>query len=232
MVLEQKQAHIAYHCPYCGNAVLGFIGEFALSGDMLKIKCSCGHSELSVTCTKDNKVRLTVPCLFCENPHHFVVSQAIFFGREVFLLNCPYAGMDVCFIGKPEQLQKELDRSAKELNALYEQMGAVLPIEEEKAEKAEEESAPASEEEFFPEDEVYDIVRFLVKELEADAAIDCPCHSGDYDFEMIPGGVRVYCRECGADHLFPANTVSRAQEFLQCDSVTLTNGKKSLSDPS
>ncbi|MBP3436283.1 MAG: hypothetical protein J6K61_00040 [Clostridia bacterium] len=227
MILEQKQAHIAYHCPYCGNAVLGFVGAFALSGDMLKIKCTCGHSELSVTCTKDNKVRLTVPCLFCENPHHFVVSQTVFFGRDVFLLNCPYAGMDVCFIGKPEHLQKELDRSAKELNALYEEMGAVLPIAEE-SEREEITPPQLSEEELLPDEEVYDIVRFLVRELQADAAIDCPCHSGDYDFEMIAGGVRVYCRECGADYLFPANTVSAAQEFLGCDEVKLTADPKTL----
>ncbi len=225
MVLEQKQAHVAYHCPYCGSAVLGFVGGFALTGDMLKIKCACGHSELTVQCTKDNKVRLTVPCLFCENPHHFVISQTVFFGRDVFLLNCPYAGMDVCFIGKPEELQRELDRSAKELNALYEQMGAVLPIsEEDKKEK----EPPKEEEALLPDEEVYDVVRFLVKELEADAAIDCPCHSGDYDFEMIAGGVRIYCRECMADYLFPVNTVSHAQELLTCDSVTLSHDKKSL----
>lgn len=218
MVLEQKQTHIAYHCPYCGNAVLGFVGQFALSGDMLKLKCQCGHSEMTVTASGEEKIRLTVPCLFCENPHHYAVSSKLFFGRDIFLLNCPYSNMDICFIGKPAELQKELDRSAAELNELYDQMGASLPVGEEET-PPEEMKTP---EELLPDEQVYDIVRFLIRELEADGAIDCPCHSGSYDFEMIPGAIRVFCPDCGAEYIFPANSVSAAQDFLNCDFVKLS----------
>lgn len=223
MVIEQKQTHIAYRCPHCGTAVLGYIGDFALSADMLKLKCDCGHSEMTVTYTAEKKVRLTVPCLFCENPHHFVVSQELFFGREIFLLNCPYANMDICFIGQPEALQKELDRSAKELNQMYEEVGLTLPGREEEEAKAGEEAEEETKdpEDLLPDVAIYDIVRFLVKELQADGAIDCPCHGGDYDFEVLPGAIRVYCTECGAEYVFPANSVSAAQEFLQVDSITL-----------
>ena len=55
MIIEQKQTHIAYHCPHCGTAVLGYVGEFALSADMLKLKCDCGQSEMTVTYTNDKK---------------------------------------------------------------------------------------------------------------------------------------------------------------------------------
>ena len=213
LVLDDKQTHIAYRCPHCGQAVLGFVGKFALSADMLKLKCPCKKSELVMTYTAEKKVRLSVPCLFCPTPHQFVVSQPLFFGRELFLLNCPYANMDICFIGSEEKLGEALEENAKELNQLYETVGV---------EETEEEETPyVDPETFLPDAQVYDVVRFLVKELQEDGAIDCPCHGGDYDFTFIEGGVRVYCRECGALHDFPACSVETAQAFLACDELML-----------
>lgn len=222
MVIEQKQTHIAYHCPHCGMAVLGYVGEFALAADMLKIKCDCGKSALTVTYTNDKKIRLSVPCLFCENPHHFVVSQDLFFKKDIFLLGCPYMGMDVCFIGKPEELQLALNESAKQLNDFFEKNGLVLPANEEKGEADGTTEAPVeTEEEILPDDSVYDIIHFLVKDLEADRAIDCPCGTGPYETEILPGGIRVFCAECGAEYFFAVESVSQAEAFLQLNELTL-----------
>ena len=220
MIIEQKQTHIAYHCPHCGTAVLGYVGEFALSADMLKIKCDCGKSLLTVTYTNDKKIRLSVPCLFCENPHHFVVSQEVFFSRDIFLLGCPYMGMDVCFIGKPAPLQKALNESAAALNEFFEKNGLVLPALEEKREEACE-NDDGEEEMLFPDEQVYDVIHFLVKDLEADRAIDCPCGTGPYETEITAGGIRVYCAECHAEYLFPVESVSAAEAFLNLNELTL-----------
>ena len=220
MLIEQKQTHVAYHCPHCGMAVLGYVGEFALSADMLKIKCDCGHSALTVTYTNDKKVRLAVPCLFCENPHHFVVSQDVFFGKDLFLLGCPYMGMDVCFVGKPEPLQKALNESAKALNEFFEQNELLLPANEVAA-LPEEDTAGDEEKPLLPDDQVYDIIHFLVKDLEADRAIDCPCGTGPYETEILPGGIRVFCNECGAEYFFAVESVSQAEAFLNLNSLTL-----------
>ncbi len=220
MVIEQKQTHVAYHCPHCGMAVLGYVGEFALSADMLKIKCECGQSALTVTYTNDKKVRLAVPCLFCENPHHFVVSQEVFFGKDIFLLGCPYMGMDVCFVGKPAPLQKALNESAKALNEFFEKNGLVLPANEESEIPTEKEERE-EDESILPDEQVYDIIRFLVKDLEADRAIDCPCGTGPYETEILPGGIRVFCNECGAEYFFAVESVSQAEAFLNINSLTL-----------
>lgn len=216
MIIEQKQTHIAYHCPHCGMAVLGYVGEFALAADMIKLKCDCGKSELSVTYTNDKKIRLAVPCLFCENPHHFVVSQKVFFERELFLLGCPYTGVDMCFIGKPEPLQKALNDSAKALNELFEQNGITLPAARGEAEVDENE-----ERDVFPDEQIYDIIHFLVRDLEADGAISCPCGKGPYETEIMAGGIRVFCADCGAEYFFPTVSVTQAQEFLNTDKIKL-----------
>lgn len=222
MILEQKQTHVAYHCPHCGMAVLGYVGEFALVADMLKIKCDCGQSALTVTYTNDKKIRLAVPCLFCENPHHFVVSQEVFFGKDIFLLGCPYMGMDVCFVGKPAPLQTALNESAKALNEFFEKNGLVLPANEER-EEAKADPAPSSEEEeaVFPDEQVYDVIHFLVKDLEADGCIDCPCGTGPYETELVAGGIRVFCAECGAEYFFPVESESQAEAFLSLNELVL-----------
>ena len=118
MVITPKNTHIAYRCPECGTAVIGFVGKFALSADMLRLKCECGGSHLDINITNDKKIRLSVPCIFCRTNHNFVVSESIFFGRDIFLLNCPYSNMDICFIGGKENLDKELERSGGELERL------------------------------------------------------------------------------------------------------------------
>lgn len=219
MVIEQKQTHIAYHCPHCGTAVLGYVGEFALAADMLKLKCACGKSELTVTYTNDKKVRLSVPCLFCDTPHNFVVTQSLFFEKETFLLGCPYMGVDICFMGKPEALQKELDRSAKELNTLFEENGLSLPANQ--SDGNDEDENEDADEELLTDPQVYDIVRFVVSDLSAEGAVKCPCGIGGYEVEIVSKGVRVYCLECGAERIFPINSVGAAMDFLHCEEIVL-----------
>ncbi|MGN1095214.1 MAG: hypothetical protein ACI4QR_02375, partial [Eubacteriales bacterium] len=118
MILEPKQTTIAYRCPACGSSVISVTGVFALSGDMIKLKCSCGGSELTIKNTADGKVRLTVPCLFCSNPHSFVVSKNILFGREIFMFPCAYSGIDVCFSGSKGAVMKALEESDKEISSI------------------------------------------------------------------------------------------------------------------
>ena len=148
-----------------------------------------------------------------------MVSQELFFGKDLFLLACPYMGMDVCFVGKPRELQSALDKSAAELNDFFEKNNLVLPANEMKAE--EDEMPSTREEDILPDDSVYDIIHFLVKDLEADRAIDCPCGTGPYETEILPGGIRVFCAECGAEYLFPVESVSQAEAFLNLNALTL-----------
>ena len=48
MIIEPKLITMAYRCRSCGNTVFGPEGALRLGGDMLKLKCDCGESELSV----------------------------------------------------------------------------------------------------------------------------------------------------------------------------------------
>ena len=86
MVLQQKQTTVAYRCPECGAIVLSLVGIFALTADMIRLKCPCGQSELEILYTKDKKVRLTVPCFACPTSHSYLISSSLFFEKELFTL--------------------------------------------------------------------------------------------------------------------------------------------------
>ena len=84
MLLKSRETAIAYRCPYCGMSTISMIGIFTLSGDMFKLKCRCGKSELTATYTSDRKIRLNVPCLICPTPHNYIISSNTFFEKNIF----------------------------------------------------------------------------------------------------------------------------------------------------
>ena len=213
MIKTPGQTHVAYRCPHCGTTIYGFVGKFALKANMLRIKCSCGQSAMDITITNDDKIRLSVPCLFCAQNHNCVVSQSIFFERDLFLLGCPYSNMDICFIGEKENTDKELSRTANELERLLSDLEAenLSDIQPQDME----------EDEILPDAQLYDVIRFVVKDLEAEGKVDCPCHRGSYELRFADGGIEVFCPDCNASELFTAPTLSASEDYIKIDSITL-----------
>lgn len=213
MAFIPKQRNIAYRCPGCGSAVIGLVGKFALHANMLRLKCSCGDEQsLDITMT-DGKVRLSVPCLFCRQNHSYVVSEALFFENDRFLLNCPYSNMDIAIIGDEETVKQELERTEAELNMLMKNLEA------EELSDIQPEDMPEAE--ILPDPAVYDTLRFVVKDLEAEGKLNCPCGKGPYDLRFTDGGMQVWCESCGATYDFNATSPTMAEEYLDLDEIKL-----------
>ena len=213
MVLQPKQRNIAYRCPGCGSAVIGLVGKFALHANMLRLKCSCGDSQSLDITLKDGKVKLSVPCLFCRQNHSFVVSESLFFDSERFLLNCPYSNMDIAFIGDEDTISQELSRTEAELNMLMKNLEA--------EELSDIQPEDMTEAEILPDPAVYDTLRFVVKDLEADGKVHCPCGNGTYDLRFTDSGVQVFCENCGASYDFNASSPTMAEEYLDLEEISL-----------
>jgi len=213
MVLNNIQTHIAYRCPACGTAVMGFVGKFALSAGMVRLKCSCTESHLDINVTSDKKLRLTVPCVFCKKSHSFTLSQTIFFERDSFLLNCPYSNMDIAFIGEKEKVDENVKRTGEELTRLLSDL---------EAESLKEiQPQDLDDDDVLPDPTVYDALRFLVKDLEAEGKVDCPCHKGEYDLRFAPEGIQVFCPDCGAQHTFKLHSEHSHEDYLEMDEIKL-----------
>ena len=211
MVLDPKQTTLAYRCPHCGAGVMSVVGLFSLTADMLKLKCDCGKSELTLVYS-DGKVRLTVPCLFCPNPHTFTINSSVFFGKELFALPCPYSDMNIAMTGEINNVKAELARGELQLLEMLEENG-IDSLE-----------AFHAKEEVFTDPQIFDIIMFVLSELDAEGKIYCNCKNegeGDFDAEVEETGVRVTCKKCGATALIPTDTLLAANAFLNADELHL-----------
>lgn len=214
MVITPKERNIAYRCPECGTATVGLVGRFALRADMLRLKCSCeAGTSLDIKAREGGKIRLSVPCIFCKQNHSYQVSETLFFDKDKFLLSCPYAGMDIAILGSEEDVKSELARTGEELERL------MVSLEAEELRDIQ--PTDMSEDEILPDPAVYDTVRFLIKTLEDEGELHCPCGVGPYDLRFADGGIEVYCERCGASHLLAATSPAVAEEYLSLDSLTL-----------
>ena len=64
-------------------------------------------------------------------------------------------------------------------------------------------------------------IKKLISELEAEDAIECPCHNGEYGVEMNEDYIRIYCKNCGGQHIIPCNSLTAAHDFISCDKLVL-----------
>ena len=219
MILDAKQTTVAYRCPHCGSAVLSAVGLLSLTGsaDLVKLKCTCGKSEMSVTYGKDGKIRLNVPCLACAKPHSFTVSSKVFFGKELFALPCPYTDLNIAATGEINQVKAEMARSELELLDLLEKSGIKDP------------ERLRAEEKALPDPQIAQIVSFVISELDEEGKIFCKCHPEGakqkadctYDVEMREEGILVRCQTCGAERLIPTDSGLSAHAFLNADALYL-----------
>lgn len=226
MVLNSKETTIAYRCPECGKFIFGIVGVFTLSGDLIKLKCDCGNSELIIAYTPERKMRITVPCLFCPAPHTYQISTDAFFDRDILALSCTYSGVDVCFIGQKDKVMDAAKNADKELLDMLDQAGFdgledFLTGRNGVSDDSEDNVDPDYRIDYA---QIEDVVHFMLTELADDGDIHCGCKEGDtaaYDFEFKGDSVRIFCHTCGCEKLIPMSSTLAANAFLHIDELLL-----------
>ncbi|MBE6717780.1 MAG: hypothetical protein E7574_00790 [Ruminococcaceae bacterium] len=212
MVLKPKESIISYRCPHCGTTVMSMVGTFALSGDLIKLKCSCGESELIISYTKDNKIKLSVPCLACENPHTFSINSSTFFEKELLELCCKVLGLPICFVGNKDKVFEAIEKADKEL---AEMMGE-YSLEDIGRMSGRPEGS-------ITDAQVSELVRFMLCEMKDENSIVCNCkdNEGEYDFSINENAVEIFCTKCNAKKTFNLSSVQKASDFLYIDELDL-----------
>ena len=210
MILDKKMTAVSYRCPSCGQTVKSMIGAFTLSADMMKLKCPCGGSSMTIERKKEGKIRLTVPCFLCPSPHIYTVSESLFFGREIFAYPCSYTGVDIAFSGKLE----EVERAVEESDLILEDMLGDASFDD---------VSCGSGEKIFDDPQILDIVLYVVQDLADEGKIHCGCgDGGDYEVALSEDSVQVRCKKCGKHADIPTGSTIAANAFLHCDEITLT----------
>ncbi len=230
MILNSRDTTVAYRCPACGKHILGMVGIFTLSGDLIKLKCDCGGSEMIIAKTADQKIRLSVPCVICPDPHLFTVSGTAFFDRDLISLSCPYSDLAICWIGTKKNVGKALEASDREFLELLKESGiedfdaftagrnTVQPR------RGSEETEDDEEEPQFDDITLEDTVNLVLAELEADGELRCACDGcGEYTYSLERGKLTVRCDVCGAEATVSLRTRAEVESFIRLDRLTLTD---------
>lgn len=226
MILDDKKVSVAYRCPVCGEGVISVIGVFSLSGDILKLKCGCGGSELVIQRSSEGGFRFTVPCFICPKPHHYKVSRSALFSKELFSLGCTYTGFDVCFIGEHEKVLDALDKSAQMLEGLAADAGVDdLSM------------LRGGDSDLSADDPMIDeVIRFTIADLREAGELYCGCKDKEksaYFYEFTPPeytDLRIYCAACGYEKRIPMTSTANAHAFLDADELRLEPPKKGTAD--
>jgi hypothetical protein len=215
MIIDPKKTTVAYRCPSCGAGVMSVVGLFNLNADMVKLKCDCQGSAMTLIYSNEQespKVRISVPCVLCPNPHIYTVSSSIFFKDDLFLLPCPYSDINIAVTGETNKVKAELARSELELLDLLEQSGVDSFDALHKNDNTS----------FNPE--ALGIISFMLRELDEEDKIECDCPEGtgkDYELEFYGSSAEISCKCCGCKKIFPTDSLIAANELLHADKLSL-----------
>ncbi len=213
MILKPENTTVTYRCPHCGEFIESMVGVFSLSGDLIRIKCPCGQSELQISNTSDGKVRLTVPCLVCEKDHMYTVSRNVLFSNELFTLSCMYSDLDICFIGNEAAIRTAQAQADQELQKIL----SDNEIDDFFAREEDE-----------PDDDIMPIVDYsalamaiaIIKELAEDGRIYCDCTTDSRAEKEDPGDLLKltgeYENNCNGDFIFSQENGEFVLRCLKC----------------
>ncbi len=212
MILNSKETEVIYRCPHCGASVISMVGIFTLNADMIKLKCDCGHSALTLEKMRGEKIKMKVPCLTCGGEHTFVISEKSFFDKKVLDVTCPYTGIEIAFIGGSDDCLKRLDESDRELEKMMEAAGI------DSFDDFHNESGMT-----LTDPETDNLVRYMLEEFKADGCIHCKCPpgKGHYDFRFMNDDVLIFCTECNANAVIPLAGTLDAMSFIDSDEIIL-----------
>ena len=192
---------IAARCSECAGVIETELSVFSLSGDGVKAACPhCGASALELKLSQDGKVRLSVPCVACPHPHPFTLSAQSMFTKDLFILQCSFTRLDICFMGKKELVHEALEKNGEELRAMM----------------ADEDSDGEPDREAVTQN--MKLILSFIEECAKNGKLLCRCRDG----KVVPGveveigedSVGLVCKECGRRKTISALDADALDELL------------------
>jgi hypothetical protein len=202
---QEKKRFLAYICPKCRQSVIVERDLFSLAAAPAHIKCPCGKSELGVEFLP-TRVKLTVPCLFCNREHTVSCSSHAFVRERALAFSCAASGLDCCYVGEEGPVYAataRLERAVDKLGEEPDQQGAFL------------------------DEIVMHEVLSEIKDIAARGGISCACGSKKWAFQVNYSSVDLICGECGAEIRIPAATADDIDDIC-CKNTILIRGKREL----
>ena len=198
-MVEQAKRTLAYLCPACRQSVVVERTVFQLAASANELPCPCGKSALRVELMGD-RVRLTVPCLFCGREHSVTCSAHAFLHERVLAFSCAASGLDCCYVGEEGAVfaaLKRLEEAADKLEARGGEKGA-----------------------FLDELVMHEVLSEL-KEIAQRGGISCTCGSRDWKLQVSYSSIDLFCADCGGAMRIPAATASDIDDICCKDKLVI-----------
>lgn len=181
-MVEEPKRTLAYICPSCRQPVVIERSLFQLAASESTLSCPCGHSKLHIVPGED-RVKITVPCLFCQKDHVVSCSTHAFLHERALAFSCAASGLDCCYVG--------------EESAVF----LVMRRLEETLDKLETEAGQAGS---FLDEIVMKEVLSELKEIASRGGVSCTCGAGEFKMKIKFSTVELICAQCGGTLRIPA----------------------------
>ncbi len=199
---EEGKRTIAYLCPDCCQPVVIERSVFQLAAAPAQLPCPCGKSAVR-TEMMGERVRLSVPCLFCGREHTVECATHAFLHASCLAFSCAASGLDCCYVGEEGAVFAATRRLEEALDKLN----------HEKAERGA----------FLDEIIMHEVLSEL-KDIAARGGISCACGCGEWNLQVNYSSVDMICARCGGVLRLPAATASDLEDI--CCKHTLQIKKK------
>jgi hypothetical protein len=198
-MVEETSRTLAYICPSCRQSVVIERSVFQLAAAPNTLPCPCGKSALRVELAGD-RVKLNVPCLFCQEEHTVSCSAKAFLHEKTLAFSCASSGLDCCYAGQAEPVCAAMRRLEE----------AVDKLEHEAGERGS-----------FLDDIVMHEVLSEIKDIAQRGGVSCTCGSARWKAQVNYSTVDLVCADCGAALRIPAATASDIDDICCKDSLRI-----------
>ncbi|MGI6704674.1 MAG: hypothetical protein ACOX42_11845 [Clostridia bacterium] len=131
-MLINRKATMAVRCPWCGNIRINKVDPFSISGgDGITAKCMCGQDLFTLKKRQAGGYQLNISCIACDYEHIYRLGYRELWKSDLFILNCHYTNMEVCFLGSETNVKQAVDRYEREMEEIIKELGIEEFLEDE-----------------------------------------------------------------------------------------------------
>ncbi len=208
-MFTENRITVAARCNECCCEIETEISVFSLSSGKIRAVCpNCGKSALEITLSQDGKVRLLVPCVACPHPHPFTLSAETMFTKEIFLLQCSFTRLDICFMGEKSKVKEQLKKNGAELRAMMQESG--------------DEYIDESDQALI---ETMRIIMSFIEECAENGKILCRCRNmktaPGVELQIDYDSVTLICKECGRRLVLSVRDEELLDSFMELGVLAL-----------
>lgn len=183
---------IALYCVHCGKIELHDISLFQINKHSLTLFCSCGKMQGTVSRNLRGFYLLKIPCVICDTTHLLSIESKKFWCVKLDKLYCTHENIEIGFIGKRSNIEKQLETYKHELEVLCQEMN--------------------DDEDVCNPPVMFEILNMIHDYAENDK-IYCTCGSHIYDIEVLNDSIELRCSDCNSHLVINACTEEDAKKL-------------------